>query len=52
MLHAIRLCQDRVIDKDTLNNGISYFLGPLLNWTLSGIVTVLLSEIYHRRSVQ
>ena len=51
MLYAIDQCYKRHIDKDTLNNGISYFLGPLLNWTLAGIVRVLLTEIAQRRSV-
>lgn len=48
---AIQSCSDRKIDKDVLNNGISFFRGPLLNWTLAGIVKMLLLEIQHRRCV-
>lgn len=32
-------------DRDTLMNGISYFLGPLLNWTLPGVLLAISSEI-------
>lgn len=52
MLHAIHLFEDRIIDKDTLNNGISYFRDPLLKWTLAGVIRVLVSEISRRKSVQ
>ncbi|KAI0788572.1 mediator complex subunit Med5-domain-containing protein [Abortiporus biennis] len=45
---AIQMCLDRKMEKETMSNGISYFLGPLLNWTLGGVVQVLLSEISHR----
>ncbi|KZT05944.1 uncharacterized protein LAESUDRAFT_726512 [Laetiporus sulphureus 93-53] len=45
--HAITMCARRRIDKDVLNNGISYFLGVLLNWTLSGIVKSLLVIVQH-----
>ncbi|KAJ7103448.1 mediator complex subunit Med5-domain-containing protein [Mycena belliarum] len=40
--HAI---QDANIDDDVLNNGISYFTGPLLRWTLVGVVLALTREI-------
>ncbi|KAG7450430.1 uncharacterized protein BT62DRAFT_978575 [Guyanagaster necrorhizus] len=36
------------IDGDTLNNGISFFTGPLLSWTLVGVVKFLLQEIYRK----
>lgn len=36
------------MDKEVLSNGISYFLGPLLNWTLAGVVRLLLTEIQRR----
>lgn len=36
------------MDKEVLNNGISYFLGPLLNWTLTGVIKSLLTEIQRR----
>ncbi|KAJ7110136.1 hypothetical protein C8R44DRAFT_274021 [Mycena epipterygia] len=40
--HAIK---DPNIDEDILNNGISYFTGPLLRWTLVGVVLALSQEI-------
>lgn len=49
--HAINLCMERKMDREVLNNGVSYFLGPLLSWTLTGVIKALLSEIQHRRSV-
>ena len=39
------------MDKEVLNNGISYFLGPLLNWTLAGVVKYLLYDIQRRGCV-
>jgi len=36
------------MDKEVLNNGITYFLGPLLVWTLAGVVKSLLAEIHRR----
>lgn len=36
------------MDKEVLNNGISYFLGPLLGWTLAGVVKSLLLDIQRR----
>lgn len=47
--NAIGLCMERKMDKELLNNGVSYFLGPLLSWTLTGVIKALLSEIQHRR---
>ncbi|KAI8980648.1 mediator complex subunit Med5-domain-containing protein [Trametes punicea] len=46
--HAIAQCMERKMDKEVLNNGISYFLGPLLNWTLAGVMKFLLFEIQRR----
>ncbi|KAI9572901.1 hypothetical protein HD554DRAFT_2014555 [Boletus coccyginus] len=40
--------QDRRIDNDDLHSGISYFLGPLLNWTLVGVVHAMLFEVQQR----
>ncbi|KAK7064160.1 mediator of RNA polymerase II transcription subunit 5 [Favolaschia claudopus] len=40
--HAIK---DANIDEEVLNNGISYFTGPLLRWTLVGVVQALMQEI-------
>ncbi|OCH95796.1 hypothetical protein OBBRIDRAFT_745014 [Obba rivulosa] len=47
--YAIDACTARKMDKEVLNNGVSYFLGPLLNWTLAGVVKSLLLEIQHRK---
>ncbi|CDO76644.1 hypothetical protein BN946_scf184868.g58 [Trametes cinnabarina] len=41
-------CMERKMDKEVLSNGISYFLGPLLNWTLAGVIRYLLFEIQRR----
>ncbi|KAA1468198.1 hypothetical protein DENSPDRAFT_770124 [Dentipellis sp. KUC8613] len=46
---ATMACHIHNIDADTLNNGMSYFLGPLLNWTLVGIVKMLLREIRYTK---
>lgn len=44
-LHALRSAAERKLELDVLNNGISYFLGPLLGWTLPGIVLALVRQI-------
>jgi mediator of RNA polymerase II transcription subunit 5 len=44
-LHALRAAVERKLELDTLNNGITYFLGPLLGWTLPGIVLALVRQI-------
>ncbi|KAF7965853.1 hypothetical protein HWV62_41212 [Athelia sp. TMB] len=36
--HAISARMAGKIDADVLNNGVSYFTGPLLNWTLVGVI--------------
>ncbi|KAI0660442.1 mediator complex subunit Med5-domain-containing protein [Cubamyces menziesii] len=46
--HAINQCIEQKMDKEVLTNGISYFLGPLLNWTLAGVIRFLLSEVQRR----
>ena len=33
---------------DALDNGISYFVGPLLNWTLVGVMQTILRELMGR----
>lgn len=43
--NALRIAAERKLDGDSLNNGISYFLGPLLCWTLPGIVLALVRHI-------
>ncbi|KAJ7181738.1 mediator complex subunit Med5-domain-containing protein, partial [Mycena crocata] len=40
--HAIK---DPNLEEDVLNNGVSYFTGPLLRWTLVGVVLALSQEI-------
>ncbi|KAK0465088.1 mediator complex subunit Med5-domain-containing protein [Desarmillaria tabescens] len=45
---AINARIETKIDSDTLNNGISFFTGPLLSWTLVGVVKSLLQEIYRK----
>lgn len=42
---AIAVCIERKMDREILNNGISYFMGPLLNWTLAGVIRTLLAEV-------
>lgn len=36
------------MDRDVLSNGVSYFTGPLLNWTTGGIVESLLRVIQQK----
>ncbi|KAI0734538.1 hypothetical protein C8Q72DRAFT_770738 [Fomitopsis betulina] len=43
--NAINLCMERKMEKDVLINGIQYFLGNLLNWTLAGTVKWLVNEV-------
>lgn len=43
--------QENRIDNDTLQTGMSYFLGPLLQWTLVGVIHAMLFEIGHRALV-
>lgn len=42
---AIKAASAQKIDKDVLFNGVSYFTGPLLNWTLVGVIKALSQEI-------
>jgi mediator of RNA polymerase II transcription subunit 5 len=44
-LNAVKAAAEHKLDVDGLNNGISYFLGPLLRWTLPGIVLALVRQI-------
>jgi mediator of RNA polymerase II transcription subunit 5 len=41
---AITAAASGTMDKDVFDNGVAYFLGPLLNWTLTGVVRNLLNE--------
>ncbi|KIJ40133.1 hypothetical protein M422DRAFT_780814 [Sphaerobolus stellatus SS14] len=42
---AVASCIAHRIDADALQNGVSYYMGPLLNWTLVGVVQALLDEV-------
>jgi len=48
-VHAIRMKMESKIDQETLNNGVMYFMDPLLNWTLVGVVKALIHEIHQKR---
>ena len=49
-MHAIQLLAQQKIDADVLKNGVSYFLGPLLNWTLVGVIKSLVRDVQARGS--
>lgn len=38
-----------IIDGDVLMNGVSYFTGPLLNWSLARVIQTLLLFIQRTR---
>lgn len=44
LAHAIAMSNERKLDKEAFKNGISYFSGPLLNWTLVGVIKALVRE--------
>ncbi|KAH8120455.1 mediator complex subunit Med5-domain-containing protein [Phellopilus nigrolimitatus] len=48
ILQASNACADRRMDTENLNNGVSYFTGPLLNWTLVGVIKALLRDIFEK----
>ncbi len=37
------------MEKEVLLNGISYFTGPLLNWTLVSVIKFMVKEILQPR---
>ncbi|ETW87289.1 hypothetical protein HETIRDRAFT_307456, partial [Heterobasidion irregulare TC 32-1] len=47
--HAITACTEHKIDVDVLANGFSFFTGPLLSWTLVGVVKTLVREMKQTR---
>lgn len=49
-MHALQLLAQQKIDADVLKNGVSYFLGPLLNWTLVGVIKSLVKDVQARGS--
>jgi len=50
-ISGIVACANRRIDQEVLNNGLSYLLDPLLNWTLLGAVHALVRELRITRFV-
>lgn len=46
---AIKAASTKKIDAETLLNGVSYFTGPLLNWTLVGVVEALIRDAQSTR---
>jgi len=42
--HAIRAYSENKITSDVLTNGVTYFTSSLLNWTLVGVVQMLIKE--------
>lgn len=42
--HSIYLAIGGKLEKEALNNGVSYFQSPLLNWTLGGVVKAILQD--------
>ena len=41
----------KVIDFESLRNGVQYFVGPLLNWTLVGVMKAIAAEIERLQNV-
>ncbi|KAF9015279.1 mediator complex subunit Med5-domain-containing protein [Cyathus striatus] len=48
---AIMAMLAQKIDGDVLSNGVSYFTGPLLNWTLVGVIKALVKEIQQKGTI-
>ncbi|THH04163.1 hypothetical protein EW145_g5729 [Phellinidium pouzarii] len=48
IMQASNACADRRLEAETLSNGVSYFTGPLLNWTLVGVIKALLRDILEK----
>ncbi|KDR85067.1 hypothetical protein GALMADRAFT_218149 [Galerina marginata CBS 339.88] len=49
---AISVSLNNKINKETLINGVSYFTGPLLNWTLVGVIKALIRDIQNQQQRQ
>ena len=45
---AMQMHSTKELTDDALDNGISYFVGPLLNWTLVGVMQTILRELMGR----
>uniref|UniRef100_A0A0W0G2M6 Mediator of RNA polymerase II transcription subunit 5 n=1 Tax=Moniliophthora roreri TaxID=221103 RepID=A0A0W0G2M6_MONRR len=48
LLHAIKMTSEGKIESDILNNGVMYFIDPVLNWTLVNAIKYLTLEIQQR----
>ncbi|TFK41086.1 mediator complex subunit Med5-domain-containing protein [Crucibulum laeve] len=48
---AIQAVSARKIDADVLGNGVSYFTGSLLNWTIVGVIKTLVRELEQKPSM-
>ena len=46
---AITLAAAQKMEKEVLLNGVSYFTGPLLNWTLVSVIKFIVKEILQPR---
>ncbi|KAI0348474.1 hypothetical protein BDW22DRAFT_1350685 [Trametopsis cervina] len=46
--HAIQMYVERKLERSVLENGIQYFLGPLLIWTVGGVIKALLTDMKHK----
>ena len=51
IFRAITASSEHKLEVDVLNNGVSYFTGSLLNWTLVGVIKALLREILQKEYV-
>ncbi|KAF8349998.1 hypothetical protein F5887DRAFT_1059221 [Amanita rubescens] len=47
-LDALQASSARKIDHEVLNNGVSYFTGPILSWTLVGVIKAIVQEIQRK----
>lgn len=45
VIKAVRNCSEGRMEPDVLKNGVSYFKGPLLNWTLVGVIKASIAEL-------
>lgn len=45
IMSAIKRFSGEGADVDIIHNGVSYFTGQLLNWTLVGVIKALVEEI-------
>jgi mediator of RNA polymerase II transcription subunit 5 len=45
IIEAIDAYEKKIMEKEVLDNGVAYFLGPLLNWTLVGVIRALVLQM-------